>query len=80
MIGDCIEANDSYGERVIYRVLSLSEGDIQLQLHCDARDSKELRAGKARIRVGGEKLRKMMAVKVEMDPLGEFVRLAAPEV
>lgn len=80
MIDDCIEADDKEGKRAIYRVMNVSAGDIQLQLHSDARDSKTLIAEKARIRVSGDKLRKLKAVKVDVGPLGDVVKMTSPEV
>lgn len=71
MMNDCIEGEDQDGRRQFYRIMNASEGDIQLQLHSDARDAKTLRQEAARVRVSGEKLRKMKARKVDVGPAGD---------
>lgn len=71
MMNDCILAEDENGDPQIYRVMNASEGDIQIQLHHDARDAKTLRNAGSRIRVSGEKLRKMKARKAEVSPVGD---------
>lgn len=58
----------------VYRVTSVSKGDIALRLHFDARTEEELKKSKARVRVSGDRLRKLGARKVLVTYLGEARR------
>ncbi len=57
----------------LYRVASVSGGDIEFRLHCDARTVDEIKKQKGRVRAGGDKLRKLNARKVRVTILGEVV-------
>lgn len=59
------------GDRVICRVSKISVGDMELKEHLDARSADAIKQAKARIRVSGEKLRKLNAKKVRITYLGE---------
>jgi CRISPR-associated endonuclease Csn1 len=71
--GEFVEMNTPKDatKRAIYRVASISKGDMELKLHTDARTSKDLKESKARVRVSGEKLRELQARKVMVTYLGE---------
>jgi CRISPR-associated protein Cas9/Csn1, subtype II/NMEMI len=60
-------------QRAIYRIASISQGDIELRLHRDGRTSDQIKKDKDRVRVSGEKLRKLRARKVRVTYLGEVV-------
>jgi hypothetical protein len=66
-----IEMADDDGKRRVFRVLSISEGDMELVLHSDGRDSKARKAAKDRIRVSAGGLLKRKARKVVVTYLGE---------
>jgi CRISPR-associated endonuclease Csn1 len=59
------------GARGVYRVSNLSEGDMELKYHRDARAADTIKQAKARVRVSGEKLRALDARKVCITYLGE---------
>ncbi len=67
---ECLEFKDKHGDNHIYRINGISEGDIELTLHWDARTQKERRKTKSRERASGEKLRKGKARKVRVTYLG----------
>jgi CRISPR-associated endonuclease Csn1 len=71
--GEFVEMNtpDDATKRTIYRVASISKGDMELRLHTDARTSSELKESKSRVRVSGDKLRELQARKVTVTYLGE---------
>lgn len=69
--GDSIEMNDDKGNRQVYVVKSVSDGDSELRLHNDARMADQVKKAKQRVRVNGEKLRKQDARKVIVSPIGE---------
>lgn len=58
-------------KRAVYRVSSISRGDMELKLHMDGRTADELKQSKARVRVSGDRLRKLRARKVAVTYLGE---------
>jgi hypothetical protein len=68
-----IVMRDHRGHEQLYCVASVSQGDIEFSLHCDARTQDERKKAKARMRGGGEKLRKYSARKVRVTYLGEIV-------
>jgi hypothetical protein len=70
-INDYVEMLDDGGKRMIYRVKSLSEGDMEFQFHCDARDSEAVKAADARVRRGAEALRRRECRKVRVGLLGD---------
>jgi hypothetical protein len=70
--GDCLFLHDDTGRRRLYRVASISSGDIELREHDDARTSEQIReTGRMRAR-GGDTLRKRDAEKVCVTYLGEI--------
>lgn len=71
--GDFVEMYDpdNATQRGIYRVASISKGDMELKFHTDARTSQELKAERARVRVSGDRLRRLNARKVHVTYLGE---------
>lgn len=68
-----VSMDDDAGNQRLWCVVKLSSGDIVFRLHCDARKSDEAQKVKARIRAGGDKLRKRQARKVRVTILGEIV-------
>lgn len=60
-------------KRAIFRVASISEGDMDLKLHNDGRTADELKKSKSRVRVSGNRLRTLRARKVRVTYLGEVV-------
>ena len=66
-----VEMDDEAGGRAIYRVLSISKGDIELLLHTDGRTAKKREEAKQRVRLGGIKLFKRNARKIFVNYLGE---------
>jgi len=73
MPNDFIVMPDDRGVQQVYRVLSISEGDTELRLHCDARRAEDLKKARERVRVSGEKLRKLGGRRVEVSLLGELI-------
>jgi len=69
--GDSIELDDDEHSRRVFVVKSVSDGDSELRLHNDARTADEVKKAKQRVRVNGEKLRKLNARKVIVSPLAE---------
>jgi CRISPR-associated endonuclease Csn1 len=70
---DFIRMLDDQGVEQLYRVISVSQGDIELRLHSDGRDSTTLKEQKARIRLrSGDKFRQLRAYKVSISPLGDW--------
>jgi len=63
---------DDATKRAVYRVLSISQGDMELRLHHDARMADEVRKSKARLRASADKLRKLLARKILVTYLGEI--------
>lgn len=59
-------------KRAVYRVCSISEGDMELRLHHDARTADEVKKAKARVRVSADRLRKLRAKKILVTYLGEL--------
>jgi CRISPR-associated endonuclease Csn1 len=74
MPNDSLSMLDKSGKRQLYRVLSISAGDHEVQLHTDARSSKELKERRQRIRMTAKKLFEARAHKVVVSPLGDVVR------
>lgn len=74
--GEHLEIDDPSGnvsQRAVFRVSSVSEGDMELKRHADGRTADELKKAKLRVRVSGEKLRKLNARKVRVTYLGEIL-------
>lgn len=71
--GEYVEMDtpDDATKRAVYRVLSISHRDMELRLHHDARTADEVKKAKARIRVSGDRLRRLRARKVGVSYLGE---------
>lgn len=71
--GEHIEMDDPKGEgpRQIYRVLSISAGDIELTRPDDARPAALRKGDRTRIRGSGDTLRTLNARKVHVSHLGE---------
>jgi CRISPR-associated endonuclease Csn1 len=67
-----VRMNDSDGHMRLYRVLSVSQGDIELVEHADGRDSRLRKDAKERTRAGASGLRKRQAEKVTVTYLGEI--------
>lgn len=72
MQGDSIMLTEQNQSEALYRVMSISAGDCEFKLHDDARTADEIKKAKARVRAGGDKLRKLKARKVKVSPLGEI--------
>lgn len=71
---DYVEMDAPEGGTQLYRIRSVSEGDIELRVHYDARPDKVVRkAGRSGLRVNGEALRKRHARKVRVTYLGEVL-------
>ncbi|MGD9128326.1 MAG: hypothetical protein PVH19_13190, partial [Planctomycetia bacterium] len=64
---------DGQEKEDIYRITTVSAGDHEFVLHCDARPKTLREKQKARIRSGADKLRKWGARKVTVDPLGNIL-------
>lgn len=64
--------DDDEGKKRLCRVLSFSEGDLELVEHWDGRPIDERKAAKARIRTRGGDLQKRNAQKVLVTYLGEI--------
>lgn len=62
---------DGEGLERLYRVLSISEGDIELVEHTDGRNTTERKAAKARVRTRGSDMQSRQARKVAVTYLGE---------
>jgi CRISPR-associated endonuclease Csn1 len=62
---------DDEGRERLYRVLGISEGDIELVEHIDGRNATERKAAKARVRTRGSDLQARQARKVAVTYLGE---------
>ena len=72
MPGDHLLIDLEDEKQVLCRVNNISESDIELQRHNDARSATELRKiSGGRIRRSPETLRRDNARKVEVSPLGE---------
>jgi len=71
--GDFVEMEAQSGRRRVYRLSSVSKGDLEFRLHCDARRMKDIKAAKERIRCKPERLRRRKARKVRVTHLGEVV-------
>jgi CRISPR-associated endonuclease Csn1 len=54
----------------LYRILNLSEGDIEVRLHFDGRTSDEVKKSKERIRIRGGALSERRFRKVSVSPTG----------
>ena len=59
------------GEQRLYRVVGISEGDMEFHLHTDARPT--MMEGRKRVRGGPARLFKAKARKVVIDPLGNVL-------
>ncbi len=70
---DYLLMDDDDGRVQLYRVASISEGDLELRLHSDARIRKEINAAHERVRASAEKLRQRNARKVRITYLGEVL-------
>lgn len=69
---DTVEMADDAGIRRVYRVVSISQGDIEFRLHCDARTSQEVR--NSRLRASSARFWSSRAVKkVRVSHLGEVL-------
>lgn len=66
-----VEMEYDPGERKVYRVTGISDGDIEFHLHTDARLTKM--EGRTRVRGGPARLFKAKARKVVVDPLGNIL-------
>lgn len=62
------------GAAKLFRVQSISAGDIEFRLHADGRTTDEINKAKQRVRAGGDKLRRLRARKVHVTHLGEVRR------
>lgn len=73
--GECLEMEDpkSPGTREVFRVLSISNGEIKVVRTNDARASAVSGRDRTRITGSGDKLRKLGARKVRVTLLGEVV-------
>ena len=71
--GDYVEMENKDGKRELYRVASISKGDIEFRHQHDARDVQALKAAKARVRGGGPFLFKRKARKVTITYLGQVL-------
>lgn len=60
------------GVRSVYRVLSISHRDMELALTTDGRTSTQRQGAGERLRVSGERLRTLQAMKVRVTHLGEL--------
>lgn len=69
--GEYVEMVDKSGARGVFRVMSVSEGDIELRRHSDGRTAEQVRQTKERIRRSAEKLREAAARKVVVTHLGD---------
>lgn len=66
-----VEMEYEPGERKLYRVAGISDGDIEFHLHTDARPT--MMKERNRVRGGPNKLFKAKARKVVVDPLGNIL-------
>lgn len=71
--GEFVEMEDDGGERCLYRVYTISKGDMWFRLHSDARLKKDITAAGDHVRCSGEKLRRRKARKVRVTHLGDIV-------
>lgn len=67
-----VELDSEDGGRMVYRLLSISDGDMEVRMHRDCRIRKELRAAKELERVSGNALLKRNARKIHVSHLGEI--------
>ena len=70
--GEYVEMEHVPGQRKVYRVTTISEGQLEFRLHSDARPIKELKiaGSRARVRRSPNSLLEAKARKVFVDPLG----------
>jgi hypothetical protein len=72
--GDYLEWTDDDGVRRVYRIVSLSPGDIECRQPSDGRTIAEIQKAKARIRIRNvDVLRTREARKVAVTPLGKVL-------
>lgn len=73
--GEHVQMEHQPGVRILYRVKVISKGEIEIRLHSDARPDKVLRdsGGRSGLRPTPDKLRKLKARKVTVDPLGNIL-------
>jgi len=69
-INDFLVMKNKQGSPTLYRVLSLSAGDIEVRAHVDARKSEEVKKSKERVRIGPRAISKMEFRKVDVSPSG----------
>lgn len=75
---ECIEMDNEEGERVLYRVVSISRRDISLRPLSDARTQKEIKEAKdwQKFRMQNmDQFRQRGAVKVSISPTGRVFRM-----
>lgn len=63
---------DNEGKWQVYRVVNLSEGDIEIRLHHDGRTSDELKKAKERVRIGSGALARRCFRKIAVSPTGQI--------
>lgn len=68
---ECVEMEHEPGVRAVYRVVGITEGEIEFHLHTDARPTKV--KGRKRVRRSPSSLLKANARKVTVDPLGNVL-------
>ena len=71
--GEYVEMEDQHGARQLYRVASISKGDIEFRHQHDARTSDARKVAKARVRGGGRFLFNRKARKVTITYLGDVL-------
>ncbi len=71
-IDEYVEMEFEAGSRCLYRVVGVSEGDIEFHLHTDARPTNI--GGRKRVRIrNADRFRRASARKVTVDPLGNIL-------
>jgi hypothetical protein len=79
-INDYVLANDKHGNRSLCRILSISEGDIELRIHNDGRRSEDVKKSDDRFRIRRKLIQNRGFQKVTISPAGLLRDAATNEI
>jgi CRISPR-associated endonuclease Csn1 len=79
-INDYVLANDKHGNRALCRILSISEGDIELRIHNDGRRSEDVKKSDDRFRIRRKLIQNRGFQKVTISPAGLLRDAATNEI
>ena len=79
-VNDFVLMMNNQNKLVLYRVLSLSSGDIEVRLHTDGRLSDAVKKSKERVRIGTRAITKREFRKVYLSPAGMVIDAISGEI